>query len=114
MQIANKKEIGMKDIGRKGKHGFIREAWTFLPASNLKEHKVFVFERLRKVSGSGEFAYEKNGKIGQRDYRIGYFIVGRIGRAKNKWIWGQFCPLIPVKDLERLMKKAKDDGVLKE
>lgn len=26
---------------------------------------------------------------------------------KNKWAWGQFCPLIPVKDYIRLLNAAK-------
>ena len=107
------KEILMKDIGRHGKHGFEREAWTFLPASNLKEKKVFIFERLRKVSHSGKHAYKSSyGGLGELEYRIGYFIVGQIGKAKNRWIWGQFCPIIPVKDLDRLMKKAKREKTI--
>lgn len=104
--------IGMKDIGRKGRHQYIREAWSFLPASNLKDHKVFLFERLRWVSNTGRLAYKKSNFGGQQEYRIGYFIVGRIGRAKGRWIWGQFCPIIPIKDLDRLLKKAKKDRVI--
>ena len=108
-----KKVILMKDVGRQGNHGFECEAQTFFPASNLKEKKVFVFERLRKVSRSGKHAYESSHRgLGELEYRIGYFIVGQIGRAKNRWIWGQFCPIIPVKDLERLMKKAKKEKTI--
>ena len=37
--------ILMKDIGRKGKRFYLREAWTFLPQSNLSD-KVLILERL--------------------------------------------------------------------
>jgi hypothetical protein len=47
-ELETLKTVSMKDIGRKGKHRFIREAWTFMQQYNLPE-KVFVFERLRKV-----------------------------------------------------------------
>jgi len=102
--------IKVKDIGREGSHYFHREAWTFLVQSNLPE-KVFVVERLRKESTKGALAY-KNWKKGDIEYRIGYYIIGRIGRAKGKWVWGQFCPLIPVEDLKTLLEKAKEEKVI--
>ena len=103
--------IPMKDIGRKGKFYFKREAWTFLPQCNL-DKKVFVFERLRKVKYQGSVAFRSSWKKDDLEYRIGYFIVGKIGRAKNRWIWGQFCPLIPVEDFEKLLRKARKEKVL--
>ena len=103
--------IDMKDIGRKGKMHFTREAWTFLPQSNLTD-KVFVFERLRKEKYSGELSYQKDWKKNDIVYRIGYFIVGKIRKANNRWIWGQFCPIIPHKDLIKLFNKAKKEKVI--
>lgn len=115
--IAKKKQdfadnliIKVKDIGREGSHFFHREAWTFLVQSNLPE-KVFVMERLRKESTDGALAYD-NWKKGDIEYRIGYYIIGRIGRAKGKWVWGQFCPMIPAEDLEALLKKAREEKVI--
>lgn len=104
--------IGMKDIGREGRIHFIREAWTFLPASNLKEHKVFILERLRKIKFDGSLAYNKSWKTGEIEYRIGYFIVGRIGRMLGKWTWGQYCPIIPAQDLKKLITNAEMERVL--
>ena len=103
--------IRMKDIGRRGKFHFRREAWTFLPQHNLKD-KVFVLERLRKVKFTGRISYGSAWKNGEIEYRIGYFIVGKIGRARGRWVWGQFCPLIPVSDFKKLISKAKKDGVI--
>ncbi|NMB47936.1 hypothetical protein GYA13_00630 [Candidatus Kuenenbacteria bacterium] len=93
--------ISMKDIGRSGRFYFIREAWTFIKQHNLKE-KIFIIERLRKEKTEGKIIHKKSWSRGEIEYRIGYYIVGKIGRAKDKWIWGQFCPLIPEKDLKRL------------
>ncbi len=102
--------IMVKDIGREGKHYFHREAWTFAVQSDLPE-KVFVIERLRKESTEGTLAYS-NWRKGDIEYRIGYYIVGRIGKARGNWIWGQFCPMIPARDLITLLEQAKKEGVI--
>ncbi|HCX26009.1 MAG: hypothetical protein UX08_C0004G0011 [Candidatus Collierbacteria bacterium GW2011_GWB1_45_35] len=105
-------EVGVKDIGRKGRYYYHREAWTFRIQSNLPK-KVFVIERLRKESTEGELTYG-NWKKGDIEYRIGYYIVGRIGKASGRWVWGQFCPLIPSNDLVALLDQAKKEGVIVE
>lgn len=99
-----------KDIGRKGSQGFKREAWTFMVQHNLK-NKVFIIERLKRVEFTGENTHPDL-KIGDIEYRLGYYIVGQIGRAKNKWVWGQFCPLIPSKDFNKLLEKARRERTL--
>ncbi len=101
----------MKDIGRKGRFYFKREAWTFLPQSNLNE-KVFILERLRKVRYTGKLAHRESWKRNEEEYRIGYFIIGKNGSAKGRWVWGQFCPLIPVLDFSKLISKAKKEKVI--
>ena len=104
--------VSMKDIGREGKLNFIREKWAFVPASNLSQRKVFVIEKLRKAKQTGKLAYKKSWRDGEIEYRIGYYIVGRIGRAKNRWVWGQFCPIIPLADVWRITEqitKMADD-----
>lgn len=100
----------MKDIGRKGKHYFKREAWTFMPQCNL-DKKVFILERLRKIKTDGTAAYQPTTKD-NIEYRIGYYIVGQIGNRKNVWTWGQFCPMIPQNDFDKLLKQAKKEGVI--
>ncbi len=110
-QFKKEKLIGMKDIGIEGKFYFAREAWTFMPQYNLNE-KVFVIERLRKENIEGKISHKKTFKKGEIEYRIGYYIVGKIGRAKGRWIWGQFCPLIPKSDFDKLIKKAKKEKTI--
>lgn len=105
------KLIRMKDIGRKGKFYFIKEALTIMPQHNLNE-KVFIIERLRKEKTEGKITHPEGWQKGEIEYRIGYYIVGKIGRAKGIWIWGQFCPLIPQADFNRLINKAKKEGTI--
>lgn len=110
--LEREKPIMMKDIGRKGRHAFLREAWTFHVQHNLPE-KVLLIERLRKIGTDGEIVHKRSQKAGEIEYRIGYYIVGKIGRAHGRWIWGQFCLLAPAKDFTALLRKAKQEGTLK-
>lgn len=110
-QFSKENVVSVKDIGRQGRHFFVREAWTFMPQGNLRD-KVFLIERFRKESTEGELAYKDQWKKGDIEYRIGYFIIGKIGRTAGRWIWGQYCPLIPQEDLHKLLKKAKQEGTL--
>lgn len=111
-QFKNKRSlIPMKDIGRQGKFYFQREAWTFLQQHNLPE-KVFCFERLRKVKFTGQISYGTAWRNGDIEYRIGYFIVGKIRGARGRWVWGQFCPLIPASDFNKLISKARKEKVI--
>lgn len=102
--------IRVKDVGRKGSHYFIREAWTFMPQSDLPQ-KVFILERLRKEIKEGEHAYP-NWRKGDIEYRFGYYMVGKIGKANDRWIWGQFCPIIPKEDLGKLLSIAREEKTL--
>ncbi|KKQ71440.1 MAG: hypothetical protein UT33_C0009G0031 [Candidatus Peregrinibacteria bacterium GW2011_GWC2_39_14] len=109
-EYTKKKPIKMKDISRKGKHIFEREAWTFMTQHNLEE-KVFVIERLRRIGIEGENTH-KYLKAGDVEYRIGYYMIGKNGKVKGKWTWGQYCPMIPQEDFKKLIDKAIKDKVI--
>lgn len=104
------KLIRMKDIGRRGYYLFQRKAITSMPQHDTKE-KFYVVERLKLMELVGEIT-NKRSTVGQIEYRIGYYIVGRIGRAKGRWTWGQFCPMISVKDFNKLLEKAYAEGTI--
>ena len=97
-----------KDIGRKGSHKYTREAWTFYPQTNLAEDKVFSFERLRWEGPIGQVHFGAGAAPGAIEYRIGYWIR----RPNGRWVWGQFCPMIPKEDLEPLLKRAREEGTV--
>jgi len=96
-QFKQEKTVSMKHISRKKRVYFVRKAWTFMPEN---KEKVFIIERLKN---------KENNKI---YYRMGYYILGKIGKAKNKWVWGQFCPMFPENDLENIIKKAKKEKTI--
>lgn len=102
--------VKTKNISRTYKIKWIREAFTFMRQVNYPE-KVFVIERLKKESFF-DGQPKNNNELGNTEYRIGYYIVGKIGKAKDKWVWGQFCPLIPVEDFDQLIQKAKQDKTI--
>lgn len=100
----------LPDINRKGKYGLLREAWTFMKQYNLGE-KVFIIERFKRVKIIKPITH-KNLKIGEIVYRFGYYMVGKNGTKKNKWTWGESCPIIPKKDFFKLINKAKKEKTI--
>ncbi|MFA5948593.1 MAG: hypothetical protein WC806_06570 [Candidatus Gracilibacteria bacterium] len=110
LEFKKKKPIKMKDISRKGFGLFEREAWTFMPQHNLEE-KVFVVERLKRIGIEGKISH-KYLKIGDIEYRIGYYMIGKNGNVKGRWTWGQYCPIIPQKDFKKLIDQAIKEKVI--
>lgn len=103
----------VKDISRKGHHLWKKEAITLMPQSNYPE-KVFVIERVKFVETKGEII-SNHRENDHHEYRIGYFIVGKIGKRNGHWTWGQYCPFIPIQDFHKLVRKAEEEGtILKE
>jgi hypothetical protein len=103
--------IRMKDIGREGWHYWVRDAWTFLIQSNQPE-KVLVVERIRHTHRVGKQAMPQGAVAGDVEYRFGYYLIRRIGKARGSWGWGQYSPMIPQTDLRRLLDKARSEGTI--
>jgi hypothetical protein len=72
-----------------------------------------MIEGLCRVRREDTSAHHQTAKTGDTEYRVGYYIIGRNGRAEGKWTWGQFCPLIPGPDFPKLLAKAKREGTIK-
>ena len=106
-----RRAIKAKDIGRRGWALWTREAWTWHVQTNYAE-KVLLIERLRLTERVGDTAYAGGASVGDIEYRLGYYIVGRIGRAAGRWTWGQYSPLIPQADFDALFAKAHTDGTI--
>jgi len=79
------------------KENFAVEKYVTLRQSNYRK-KSFVLE---------EISFSDRNEI-----RIGYYIIGKKGRMKGKWVWGQFCPLLPKQDLRKLIRKARQVGII--
>ena len=109
-EIEKNRIFKVKDISREGYHFWKKEAITLMKQSNYEE-KVFVIERVKfvRTEGNIESKHRENSKV---EYRIGYFIVGKIGKRAGHWTWGQYCPFIPIEDFEKLIKRARDEGTI--
>lgn len=60
------------------------------------KHKLISFQRIR---------FPKDNRI---EYRLGYYMIGVKPKMRGKWVWGQFCLLIPEIDLIEIFKEAKE------
>lgn len=103
-------DVWMKDIARKGRHLWKRDAWTFEEQPSMPD-KVFLIERLLYERPDGNCHHRV--EPGSVQYRICYWIVGRNGRVNGKWTFGQFCPIIPASDLHSLLKAARKKAVIR-
>jgi hypothetical protein len=100
-----------KDVGRQGWHHWMTEAVTVMQQSN-HPHKVLIIQRVTLTRLEGTRAYAVGAEVGSREYRIGYFMRGQIGRAKNRWTWGQYAAFIPAEDFEMLLMLARREGTI--
>ncbi|HLD32925.1 MAG TPA: hypothetical protein VJB10_05050 [Candidatus Peribacteraceae bacterium] len=105
------KEIFLKDVTRKVIHVYLREAFVYQKQHN-HDNKYFTVERLkylRYIGKKEDMANPKSAKKGNIEYRFCYYIV-----ARNRcWWWGQYCPMIPKEDYQKLMKKVKKEVEVK-
>ena len=73
--------------------------------------KVFVIERFRHGGSEGDDLIQKPSSE-DVEYRIGYYIIGKIGNKNGRWTWGQYCPFIPKRDFNKLIELAKREKVI--
>jgi hypothetical protein len=50
---------------------------------------------------------------GRRELRLAYYMVGRRGRAKGQWVFGQYAAMLPPEDFVALVREARKRGWLK-
>jgi hypothetical protein len=44
---------------------------------------------------------------GREEVRLGYYIIGKKPRMKDKWVWGQYATFLPMKDFKYLVAQAQ-------
>lgn len=110
-QRAQGKLIKMKDVGRQGWAFWARTAWTFQVQHDYRA-KVLVIERIEFHHAEGTQAHAWDGGPGSVEYRLGYYTLGGYRSGRNRWLWGQYSPMIPRQDFEELLSKARADGTI--
>jgi len=46
----------------------------------------------------------------RKELRLGYYIIGKKPRMRGRWVWGQFCTMIPQKIFRMVINKAIKRG----
>lgn len=59
------------------------------------DRKIIVLQKMRNVEED------------RLEFRFGYYMIGLRPRARGRWVWGQFCLLIPELDLMALLREAR-------
>jgi hypothetical protein len=69
---------------------------VYVPETNLG--KAFYLQLLR---------FEDDGR---EEMRLCYYMIGHRPRARGKWLFGQFAPMICRKDFDAIMTQAREKG----
>ena len=67
------------------------------PQSNYNR-KIIVFQKMHLMEED------------RVEFRLGYYMIGLKPRAKGRWVWGQFCLLLPEEDLVVILNEARRRG----
>lgn len=105
--------IKPKDIARKTKliFEFVEDRFYYTQ-SNLPQ-KVFFIDKLKKLNvDKSKLAYPHAWKVGEIEYRFGYYIISQYGQRKDHWVFGQFCPIFPLDDLKNILQEIKKEGII--
>jgi hypothetical protein len=62
------------------------------------DRKIIVLQRMR---------FLEEDRI---EFRFGYYMIGLKPKTRGRWVWGQFCLLIPEEDLLALLQEARRRG----
>ncbi len=47
---------------------------------------------------------------GREEFRIGYYMIAVRPRAKGKWAWGQFAPMMTREEMAEIFKRLRKKG----
>jgi hypothetical protein len=72
--------------------GQIRRHQTGLPK------KLIVLQKLQ---------FNNDGRV---ELRLAYYVKGKKPRMRNKWVWGQYAPLMPARDFRAIVRRAERQG----
>jgi hypothetical protein len=89
------KTSALKDIRDRPMVYKVAEEDVFLAPSN--PNKAFALHKLEFDNGREEF-------------RIGYYMIAERPRARGKWAWGQFAPMITREDMAAILDHLKARG----
>ncbi len=91
-------------VGKRGEtRGPLGEVWPFVVIDEIRREPpksrgcIYVFQRIQYDEGSEEL-------------RLGYYIIGKTGRMRGRWCWGQYALMAPASEFQALVKMAIEKG----
>jgi len=90
----------------------IEKRRTITSITGRKVHFV-VADEIVIPQGPGKLIYfqklkfEKDNRI---EYRFAYYMIGHKPSRRGRWVFGQYCLMIPQRELALLLRKARAHG----
>ena len=75
---------------------------VFIAPSNRL--KAYLLQEIEMDDGDGTFRQT------HREYRIAYYMVGHKGRARGRWAFGQYAPIMTADDLSAILEAMGRKG----
>ena len=95
------------NVGKKGRLGLPgTKPKRFLHFQILDEIRAPQSDLPSKVIYLQKILFE-DGRI---ELRLCYYILGKLPRMKDKWVFGQFATLLPAEDFKEIVSEAGDRG----
>jgi len=78
-----------------------KEDWLILDEVRVQQNegKIVALQKLEA----------KNRMI---EFRLGYYMIGKKPKFKDRWVWAQYCPMMPEDVFRQVVQLAKDKGWL--
>lgn len=69
-------------------------------------------DEIVEMENKGKAIYLQQLKFadGHEEFRFAHWMFGKKGLAKDKWVYGQFAPMVTKEVFERILKKAVTKG----
>jgi hypothetical protein len=103
--MANK--YPQKDWPKKRKTGTIVS-----PSKKVRHFKIIAEIRRQQHDCPSKLIYLQKVQFEDEriEFRLCYYIIGKVGKTKGKWVFGQFATLVPAEDFRVIFEKARKKG----
>ncbi len=89
-------------IGKKGK--------AIIPVTNrIRRYEIIDEIKTLQHNSKTKAIYLQLIKFDDKsiEVRLGYYIIGKKPKMKDKWTWGQYATLLPMRDFKKIYKLAE-------
>ena len=74
-------------------------------AASSNSRKAYLLQKVRVDDGEGFVQ-------GHDEYRIAYYMIGHRPRARGKWAFGQYAPMMTLADVTAILRRMREKGWL--